>query len=98
MTEMQTEDPARAEWFRFARMIVIEQTFHNDLSAENVIAAYLRHNAQVKAAIAPERLLVFNPAEGWDPLCRFLGVEVPAAVFPHVNTTAEFQARLPKRE
>jgi hypothetical protein len=40
---------------------------------------------------------VFNPAEGWEPLCRFLGVEVPATVFPHVNTTAEFQARQSQR-
>jgi hypothetical protein len=97
MTQMQTEDPARAEWFRFARMIVIEQTFHNDLSEHNMIAAYLRHNAKVKAAIAPERLLVFNPAEGWDPLCRFLGAARPDTPFPHVNTTAEFQDRQSKR-
>jgi len=98
MTRMQTEDPARAEWFRFARMIVIEQTFHNDLSEDNLIAAYLRHNAKVKATIAPERLLVFNPAEGWEPLCRFLGVSAPETPFPHVNTTEEFQARQAQRE
>jgi hypothetical protein len=63
-----------------------------------MIAAYLRHNARVKATIAPERLLVFNPAEGWDPLCRFLGAAVPQMPFPHVNTTEEFQARLPKKD
>ncbi|MGD0864033.1 MAG: sulfotransferase family protein [Rhizomicrobium sp.] len=98
MKQMAIDDPARTEWFRFARMIVIEQTFHNDLGEDNMIAAYLRHNARVKATIAPERLLVFNPAEGWDPLCRFLGAAVPQMPFPHVNTTEEFQARLPKKD
>jgi hypothetical protein len=64
MNQMITDDPARAEWFEFARLIVIEHTFHNDLSEDNMIAAYLRHNAKVKATIAPGRLLIFNPAEG----------------------------------
>jgi len=98
MTQMIEKDPERAKWFEFARLIVIEQTFHNDLSEDNMIAAYLRHNAKVKATIAPERLLVFNPAEGWDPLCRFLGTAVPETSFPLVNTTAEFQTRQAQRE
>jgi Sulfotransferase domain len=98
MTQMIEKDPERAKWFEFARLIVIEQTFHNDLSEDNMIAAYLRHNAKVKATIAPERLLVFDPAEGWGPLCRFLGVVAPATPFPHVNTTEEFQARAAARE
>ncbi len=98
MTQMIAKDPERAKWFEFARRIVIEQTFNNDLSEDNMIAAYLRHNAKVKATIAPERLLVFNPAEGWEPLCRFLHVAAPATPFPHVNTTEEFQARSASRE
>jgi hypothetical protein len=98
MSQMVEKDPERAKWFEFARLIVIEQTFHNDLSEDNMIAAYLRHNAKVKATIAPERLLVFNPAEGWAPLCRFLGVAAPETPFPHVNTTEEFQARQAAQE
>jgi Sulfotransferase domain len=93
MQRMETDDPARAEWFRFARMIVVEQTFHNNLDEDNMIAAYLRHNAEVKAVIAPERLLVFNPVEGWDPLCRFLGMPVSQTAFPRLNTREEFNAR-----
>jgi hypothetical protein len=31
-------------------------------------------------------------AEGWQPLCDFLGVPVPADTeFPHANDTKEFQ-------
>lgn len=30
----------------------------------------------------PDRLLVFNVKEGWEPLCRFLGVPVPQQPWP----------------
>lgn len=93
MRRTQIEDPERAEWFRFAHMIVVDQTFGGDLSEASLIAAYLRHNAKVKATITPERLLVFNPAEGWNPLCRFLDVPVPGTPFPRVNTRKEFLSR-----
>ena len=42
-------------------------------------------NERVIAECPPERLLVFNPSEGWEPLCRFLGVPVPTEPFPHDN-------------
>jgi hypothetical protein len=87
------DDPVRREWFRFAHKIVVENTFASDLSEANVIATYLRHNATVKASIPPERLLVFNVAEGWDALCRFLNVAVPDTPFPNLNSREEFNAR-----
>jgi hypothetical protein len=52
---------------------------------ESVIAAYERHNAEVQAAIPPERLLVYDVTQGWAPLCEFLGVPVPETPFPHAN-------------
>lgn len=52
------------------------------------------HTEAVKAAIAPERLLVFEVGEGWERLCKFLGVPVPAESYPSENSTAEFQARV----
>ena len=38
----------------------------------------------------PERLLVYEVKEGWEPLCRFLGVPVPQTPFPHVNDAETF--------
>ncbi len=32
--------------------------------------------------------------EGWEPLCKFLGVPVPDEPFPRANDTAEMQARI----
>jgi Sulfotransferase domain len=69
-----------------AHALVWEGTFGGRLGdADRAIAVYRRHNEAVKAAIAPERLLIFDPAEGWAPLCRFLGVPVPDTDFPHTN-------------
>ena len=44
--------------------------------------------------IAPERLLTYDVAEWWQPLCQFLGVPVPKDAFPRTNSTAEFQTRV----
>ena len=43
---------------------------------------------QVKCEVSPDRLLVFQVREGWEPLCQFLGVPVPDQPFPNVNDTA----------
>jgi hypothetical protein len=56
--------------------------------------AYEAHNAAVRAAIAPERLVEWQPGDGWAPICAALDVPVPAEPFPHVNTTADFRAML----
>ena len=39
----------------------------------------------VKQHIPPEKLLIFEVKEGWEPLCEFLDVPVPGVPFPHVN-------------
>lgn len=52
------------------------------------------YNAEVKATVPSERLLVWQVTEGWGPLCEFLGVPVPDEPFPHVNDTAMFDNRV----
>lgn len=49
------------------------------------IARYEAHVEEVRAAVPPERLLIFKVTDGWAPLCRFLGVAEPAAPFPNLN-------------
>ena len=56
------------------------------------IAAYLRHNAEVRARVPAERLVEWQPGDGWGPIARGLGIAEPDEPFPHVNTTAEFRA------
>jgi hypothetical protein len=59
-----------------------------------MIDHYERHNAAVKAALPTPRLLVYEVSEGWEPLCKFLGVAVPDTPFPKVNSREELQARM----
>ena len=54
-------------------------------------AVFEQHEADVKAAFSPDRLLVFHPKEGWAPLCEFLGKPVPGTPFPNVNDRDEFK-------
>lgn len=61
---------------------------------ENARAVFEKHEADVKAAFGPDRLLVFHPKEGWEPLCAFLGKPVPSIPFPNVNDRVEFQKRV----
>jgi Sulfotransferase domain len=61
-------------------------------TAEQLAAAHDRYNDQVIATIPAERLLVWKPADGWEPLCEFLEVPVPAEPIPHVNDTEAFKA------
>ena len=58
---------------------------HSD-DRDAVIEAYERHNAQVRATIPPERLLVYDVAQGWEPLCLFLGTPIPDVPFPRSNS------------
>lgn len=55
---------------------------------------FRRHTEAVVAGVPKDRLLVFNVAEGWEPLCAFLGVPVPGTPYPRENSTQEFQARV----
>jgi hypothetical protein len=54
-------------------------------------AAYDTHNAAVRAAVPPERLVEWQPGDGWAPICAALELPVPDAPFPHVNSTRAFR-------
>jgi hypothetical protein len=55
------------------------------------MTAYERHNDAVRAAV-PDRLVEWQPADGWAPLCERLGQPIPEEPFPHSNTTDDFRA------
>ena len=70
-------------------------TFSTDWQNEDAAkAAYEAHNAHVRATVPPERLVDYTAGDGWEPLCKALGVPVPDAPFPHVNSTEEFRTMM----
>ncbi|OKP01412.1 hypothetical protein PENSUB_7402 [Penicillium subrubescens] len=58
-------------------------------SVPALLASFDSHYERVRAAVPPDQLLEFHPGMGWDPLCGFLGVEVPEVAFPHLNSGSE---------
>lgn len=62
----------------------------DDFGDANMRETFLRHGELVRRVVPGERLLVFEVAEGWGPLCGFLGVERPVGGFPHVNDSEAY--------
>ena len=58
---------------------------------EGLIAVMQRWNDSVIETVPAERLLVWDPREGWDPLCEFLEASVPAEPLPRLNDTQSFR-------
>ena len=75
-----------------AQALIAEQVFDDRLNDRaHATRVFRDHVAAVQAEIAPDRLLVFNVREGWEPLCGFLGVAVPETPYPKTNSSKEFK-------
>ncbi|PVH96793.1 hypothetical protein DM02DRAFT_730959 [Periconia macrospinosa] len=58
----------------------------------NAVRTYREHNEWVRRNVPKERLLVYELGSGWEPLCEFLGKEVPQGVeFPWLNEKEEMK-------
>ncbi len=64
---------------------VMGRVFTGGADPEAAIRVFDEHNRRVRAGVPADRLLVFRVQDGWAPLCRFLGRQVPAEPFPHLN-------------
>lgn len=90
----QSEDASVRERLRMADQIVLQNTFDGRFEDRaHAIGVFERHVEDVKKTIPAERLLVYEVGSGWEPICDFLGLDVPQREFPRVNTRDEFQAR-----
>ena len=54
------------------------------------VKAFEAHVDAVRTSIPPNRLLVYEVKDGWEPLCSFLAMPVPSTPFPNTNNTEEF--------
>jgi hypothetical protein len=82
---------------RMVKATIMDPVFAGRIADRaHVIKIFERHVAEVKATVPPGRLLVFDVAEGWPPLCEFLGRPVPDEPFPQVNERAAFRRKRPR--
>jgi hypothetical protein len=88
-------DPELREVFVMAHFLIVGRTFAGRLNdPAHAKAVYARHNDAVVAGLPRDRLLEFNVAEGWAPLCRFLDRPIPSQPFPRSNSREEFWQHL----
>ncbi|MGH8900358.1 MAG: sulfotransferase family protein [Egibacteraceae bacterium] len=88
------------EWMPPPELIRLRETLLGRMfngridSREHAIEVFERHNQEVRRYVRADRLLVYEVSRGWEPLCAFLGVPVPATPFPRLNSAESFQDRL----
>lgn len=76
--------------------IALQGIFEGRLGERDyAISRMMRHREEVIETIPKDRLLVYGVGDGWEPLCRFLGVPVPDIPYPRGNSVAEFIERKP---
>lgn len=60
---------------------------------KNAKAVYDEYFARVEAMVPSERRLEYQLGQGWEPLCSFLGKDIPDVGFPHINEAQALRER-----
>lgn len=68
-----------------------QQGYHKGRLATDLEGEFLRHKQFITELIPSEKLLIFDVAEGWGPLAKFLEVPEPKEPMPRLNDTAQFE-------
>jgi hypothetical protein len=79
----RASNPRLDQWLSVVE--ALDERLGGSLDKEDCIRAFNEHNRQVQEEIPKDRLLVFRVQDGWEPLCNFLGCEVPDEPFLHLN-------------
>ena len=89
--------PPAVEWLTMVSK-VLDRSLGGAREKDDLIAVFKAHEAEVKAAFPPERLLVHQAKDGWEPLCAHLGVPVPDTPYPRTNCKEEFFQNMKKAD
>jgi hypothetical protein len=95
----KTREDVDPEWRAYMdmmrRMWAAQGVFSGpELRPGQLVEAITRYQEQVQRNIPEDRLLVWSVQDGWEPLCRFLEVDVPQAEFPRLNDSKMFVDRI----
>lgn len=72
--------------------LIVKYYFHRSISHHGK-KVYEEHNELVRKLAVDEKreFLEFRLGDDWEPLCQFLGKDVPEVIFPHVNDSDSFR-------
>jgi hypothetical protein len=88
--QMFEGNPMMAEFFRLTVFGDLEGRLGDRAKMVEYFNAW---NQAVIDEVPAEKLLVYRAGDGWEPLCEFLGVPVPAEPYPRVNSREEMVGR-----
>jgi hypothetical protein len=88
--------PVAGRFFNGIDKLVWQGIFHGKLEDKtHAIQIFNQHIEEVKRTVPSEQLLIFEARQGWEPLCKFLNVPIPAnRPYPHVNDSARVKRML----
>jgi hypothetical protein len=90
LTERERIKAEMLPWIDMAARVIAKTGFVSGLDSAKLRQVFEGHNEAVRATIPAQQLLVYQVKEGWEPLCKFLGLPVPAEAFPRTNDRSEF--------
>ena len=82
--------PHMHAWIDWGTAVIAKTGFPGGLDKVGLAKAFVAHTEAVKATIPAKNLLVYEVKQGWEPLCKFLGLPIPATEFPKTNGRDEF--------
>ena len=82
-------DPPTGTWTRM--FYKLWKVFAKGDFARHGKDAFHEHYQRVRELVPPDRLLEYRVSEGWEPLCRFLDLEIPDRPFPAGNEQESFR-------
>lgn len=65
-----------------------------DECRRNARSVYEAHYREIREVTPKERLLEYRLGDGWEPLCKFLGKEIPDVPFLKINESAMLKRQL----
>lgn len=78
------DSPMSPDLQRLSQTLILDRTFGGAFEDRTRgIRVFPRWVENVRRQVPPERLLVFDTSQGWEPLCRFLDVDEPQQPFPN---------------
>ncbi|CAF9942405.1 hypothetical protein IMSHALPRED_003661 [Imshaugia aleurites] len=85
------------DWFCYA-FLVFQMDMHR-LFGDNFTAdgkrRYREHNDMIRSLVPKDKLLELRLGQhGWDPLCKFLNVDIPKADYPRTNSVSDLNKKL----